>query len=92
MAMVDPLLFLGPAAALLAYPIYVLLMAGVLAICGVSRKDIAKWALRQADRHRVVDLVRAARGLRLPPATAPTSAPAERAPVPALDESTNEAR
>jgi hypothetical protein len=37
-------------------------MAGVLAICGVSRAEIAKWALRQADRHRFLDLVRAAHG------------------------------
>jgi hypothetical protein len=48
---------------LLAYPVYVLLMAGVLAVCGVSRKEIAKWALKQADRHRFLDMVRAARGL-----------------------------
>jgi hypothetical protein len=46
---------------LLSYPGYLLLMALVLAACGVSRQDIAKWALRQADRQRVSDLVRAAR-------------------------------
>jgi hypothetical protein len=53
---------------LLAYPVYVLLMAFVLAICGVKRSEIAKWALKQAGRHRFLDLIRAARGL--PPATA----------------------
>lgn len=51
---------------LLAYPIYILIMAGVLAICGVPRKDIAKWALRQAERQRLADLVRSLRGPRGP--------------------------
>lgn len=46
---------------LLSYPGYLLLMALVLAACGVSRQDIAKWALRQADRQRISDLIRAAR-------------------------------
>lgn len=57
---------MSPAAAvvlLLAYPARVLVMAGVLAICGVPRKDIAKWALRQADRQPVADLVRSVRRL-----------------------------
>jgi hypothetical protein len=45
------------------YVLYLLAMAGVLAICGVSRKEIAKWALKQADRQRLTDLIRAARGL-----------------------------
>lgn len=48
---------------LLAYPAYVLMMAGVLAVCGVPRRDIARWALRQADRQRLTDLIRAARDL-----------------------------
>lgn len=55
-----------PVMLFLAYPAYLLLMAGVLALCGVSRADIAKWALRQADRQRLVDLLRAARGVRSP--------------------------
>lgn len=51
----------GALALLLAYPVYVLLMGAVLAMCGVTREEIAKWALRQADRQRVIDLIRAAR-------------------------------
>lgn len=67
--MLDSVLSFAPALLLLlAYPIYLLLMAAVLAVCGVTRKDIAKWALKQADRQRVIDLIRAARGLRAPPA------------------------
>jgi hypothetical protein len=62
--MVETILRLSPVLLLLAYPIYLLLMAGVLAVCGVSRKDIAKWALRQADRQRLTDLIRAARSQR----------------------------
>ena len=52
---------LSPTMALLAlfsYPAYLLVMACVLGACGVPRKDVAKWALRQADRQRVADLVR----------------------------------
>lgn len=60
--------FVPPLLLLLAYPIYLLLMAAVLAMCGVARRDIAKWALRQADRQRVIDLIRAARNLRAPAA------------------------
>ena len=44
-----------------SYPAYVLIMAGVLGACGVPRKEIAKWALRQADRRRITDLVRSLR-------------------------------
>lgn len=62
--MFDTVLPFTPVLLLLAYPIYLLIMAAVLAICGVTRKDIAKWALKQADRQRVTDLIRAARGLR----------------------------
>lgn len=51
------------AALLSVYVAYVLVMAGVLAICGVSRPEIAKWALKQADRQRFAELIRAARGL-----------------------------
>jgi hypothetical protein len=43
----------------LAYPAYVLIMAFVLRLCGVSRAEIAKWALKQADRQRLADLIRA---------------------------------
>lgn len=49
-------------AALLAYPVYILVMAGVLRLCGVEKAEIAKWALRQADRQRFTDLISAARG------------------------------
>ena len=52
-----------PLVVLLAYPVYILLMAGVLRVCGVPKGDIAKWALKQADRQRLIDLIRAARGL-----------------------------
>ncbi|MCA1835660.1 MAG: hypothetical protein LC721_04740 [Actinobacteria bacterium] len=53
----------GTAAILGVYVLYLLAMAGFLAICGVSRTEIAKWALKQADRQRLTDLIRAARGL-----------------------------
>jgi hypothetical protein len=61
--MFDVLVRFSPAVVLLAYPIYLLVMAAVLAACGVSRQEIAKWALKQADRQRLIDLVRAARGV-----------------------------
>jgi hypothetical protein len=51
----------------LTYPTYVLLMSAVLSACGVPREDVAKWALRQADRQRLTDLVHAARGGSQPP-------------------------
>jgi hypothetical protein len=41
------------------YVMYLLAMASFLAICGVPRAEIAKWALRQADRQRLTDLIRA---------------------------------
>ena len=47
----------------LSSPAYLLLMAGVLRICGVAKADIAKWVLHQAGRQRFTDLIRAARGL-----------------------------
>jgi hypothetical protein len=53
----------GLAATLGVYVLYLLAMAGFLAICGVSRTEIAKWALKQADRQRLTNLIRAARGL-----------------------------
>ncbi|PRY31919.1 hypothetical protein [Pseudosporangium ferrugineum] len=55
---------LSPVAAiilLLSYPAFVLIMAGVLRMCGVSRDEIAKWALRQAYRQRVTDFVHSIR-------------------------------
>ena len=64
--MLDTALHFIPVLLLLTYPIYLLLMAGVLAVCGVTRKDIANWALKQANRQRVTDLIRAARALRAP--------------------------
>src|SRR5690349_19507457 len=48
---------------LVAYPIYVLLMAGVLRLCGVRKHEVARWTLRQAGRPRFRDLIAAARGL-----------------------------
>lgn len=53
---------LVPVLLLLAYPIHLLLMAAVLAICGVPREDIAKWALKQAGRERFISLIQVARG------------------------------
>jgi hypothetical protein len=50
------------AALLGVYVVYLLAMAGVLAICGVPRAEIAKWALKQADRQRLTDLIRAGLG------------------------------
>jgi CRISPR/Cas system-associated protein Cas7 (RAMP superfamily) len=55
---------------LIAYPMYVWLMSFVLRRCGVPQKEIAKWALRQADRQRFADLIRAARGLPVLPVDA----------------------
>lgn len=54
-------------ALLLAYPLYLLLMAGVMRLCGVPKAKVARWVLRQADRQRLTDLIRAARGLPEPP-------------------------
>jgi hypothetical protein len=56
-------------AVFVACPLYLLLMAGVMRLCGVSKAEIAKWVLRQADRQRLTDLIRAARGLPEPPST-----------------------
>jgi hypothetical protein len=50
---------------LIAYPAYLTLMAATLAACGVSRREIAIWALRRAGRQRLTDLIRAARGMSL---------------------------
>lgn len=57
----------------LAYPAYLLVMAGVLRLCGVPRAETAKWILKQAGRQRFTDLIRAARGL--PPEDSPPSEP-----------------
>ncbi|MCH6165179.1 hypothetical protein [Pseudonocardia alaniniphila] len=51
----------------IAYPAYVL-MAAVFSVCGVPRGEITECALKQADRQRFANLVRAARWL---PAVAP---------------------
>jgi hypothetical protein len=51
------------AAILGVYVLYLLALAGFLAICGVARAEIAKWALKQTDRQRLTDLIRAARGV-----------------------------
>jgi hypothetical protein len=48
---------------LLAYPVYLLLMASVLRLIGAPKDEVVKWVLKQADRQRLTDLVRAARGL-----------------------------
>jgi hypothetical protein len=64
---------------LFAYPLYILVMAGVLRVCGVAKQDISKWALRQAGRQRFADLIRAARGL---PDEKPNELPGAPAPSP----------
>ncbi|TQM44104.1 hypothetical protein [Pseudonocardia cypriaca] len=64
MTHLSPLLGVG---LLLAYPAYLLLMAAVMRICGVPKAEVAMWVLRQADRQRLTDLIRAARGLPEPP-------------------------
>lgn len=62
-----PALTWSSLAALLGlYILHLLAMAGFLMICGVPREEIAKWALKQAGRQRLTDLIRAARG-KLPP-------------------------
>lgn len=61
-----------PLAALLAYPVYLLMMTIVLRVSGVSKADTAAWALRQAERQRFLDLIRSARGL---PGPAPDDKP-----------------
>jgi hypothetical protein len=33
-------------ALLLAYPVYLLLMAGVMRLCGVPKAKVARWVLR----------------------------------------------
>lgn len=69
--MLDAISTLNPIVWLLAsaigYPLYILLMAAVLAVCGVPREDIARWALTQARRQRITDLISAARGLHASP-------------------------
>jgi hypothetical protein len=49
--------------AIFALPAYVLAFGVVLRLLGVSKKDVADWARKQADRHRFTDLIRAWRGL-----------------------------
>lgn len=61
-AMFEPVSPIGAVLLLMAYPVYVLVMGAVLAILGVARRDIARWALRQADRQHVADLIRTVRG------------------------------
>jgi hypothetical protein len=70
----------APLFVILAGPVYVLVMAGVLAVCGVKRSDIAKWALRQADRQRMRDLMSAAKELRTPAVAGKSPAPEVRTP------------
>lgn len=64
-----------PLGILIGCPAYLILMAAALAACGVPRAEIAKWALRQADRQRFADLIRAARGLPAAPAVPPDEKP-----------------
>lgn len=49
-------------ASLSVYLLYLCGMALFLAVCGVPRRDIARWALRQAGRQRVLDLLATALG------------------------------
>jgi hypothetical protein len=44
-------------------PAYVLAFGIVLRLLGVSKRDVADWARKQASRQRFPDLVRAWRGL-----------------------------
>jgi hypothetical protein len=46
------------------YPAQVLLMAVVLRLCGVPKDEVAKWALRRADKRLIEEAIRIARGLR----------------------------
>lgn len=62
------------------YIVYLLLIAGFLAICGVSRQEIAKWALKRADRQRFSDLVSAARLLGKAKSSEPKTAPLDGTP------------
>lgn len=68
----------------LAYPAFVFLMARVLLAIGVEKDEVKEWALEQARRHGLIDLVRAARGLPEPPPKkeAEPSPPAETPPPP----------
>lgn len=43
-------------------PLYIAVVALVLRACGNSKPAVAKWALRQADRNRMIEIVRAVRG------------------------------
>lgn len=43
-------------------PLYIIVVALVLRACGNSKPAVAKWALRQADRNRMIEIVRAVRG------------------------------
>jgi hypothetical protein len=49
-------------AAPVLYAVHILLTALVLRLCGVSRREVARWALRQAGHRRIAELIRAARG------------------------------
>jgi hypothetical protein len=49
------------------YPLHLLLMSTVLRVIGVPKEEVAKWALKHADRQRLTDLIKAARN-HLPPA------------------------
>jgi hypothetical protein len=62
---------ISTALVVLSGPAYVLAWAGVLAICGVPRREIAKWALRQADRQRLIDLISSLRAPRKPDPSGP---------------------
>ena len=49
------------AVVLLARPLQILVMCGVLRLVGARRKDCVAWALRQADRGRWLELLHTAR-------------------------------
>jgi len=46
----------------LGHPLYIIVVALTLRACGNSKAAVAKWALRQADRNRMIEVVRAIRG------------------------------
>jgi hypothetical protein len=51
----------------LIFPLYLALMAGIMRLYGATKMEVVAWLLRSAERQRLADLIRAARGLPAPP-------------------------
>ena len=66
-------------------PLYIAVVAMVLRACGNSKPAVAKWALRQADRNRMIEIVRAVRGKANDGQVAPRSGGAANAAVDARE-------